>query len=96
MESITASCGLQVMVQETFPDPSEFDYIVVVGGLLPGCLELPDQTYRTLDRFASALLEDPDFEVAVRGYTDSTGVLSYNMSVSLTINIFVYSRKNGN
>jgi transcriptional regulator GlxA family with amidase domain len=34
LQPITASCGLQVLPWETFSDPSRFDYIVVVGGLL--------------------------------------------------------------
>ncbi len=44
--------------------------------------ELPDEAFVSLDRFAAALLADPDIVVAVKGYTDDTGVLSYNMSVS--------------
>jgi general secretion pathway protein A len=43
---------------------------------------LPDEAYVSLDRFAAALLTNPDIFVAVSGYTDDTGVLSYNMSVS--------------
>ena len=68
-ESITASCGLQVMVQEVFPDPSEFDYIVVVGGLLPGCLELPDQTYGYLQAARAA-------NVAVAGLCTGSFILA--------------------
>ena len=44
--------------------------------------ELPDEAYVSLDRFAAALLANPDISVAVKGYTDNRGVLSYNMSVS--------------
>ena len=44
--------------------------------------ELPPKTYRALDRFAVALIDNPDFVAAVRGYTDSTGSRSYNLSVS--------------
>jgi general secretion pathway protein A len=44
--------------------------------------ELPDEAYISLDRFAEALLANPDIFVAVKGYTDDRGVLSYNMSVS--------------
>ena len=36
---IISSCGIEVMPQEVFPDVSEFDYLVVVGGLLPWCLD---------------------------------------------------------
>ena len=44
--------------------------------------ELPDEAFVSLDRFAAALLVNPNISVAVKGYTDNTGVLSYNMSVS--------------
>jgi general secretion pathway protein A len=44
--------------------------------------ELPSNTYRALDRFAVALIDNPDFVAVVRGYTDSTGSRSYNVSVS--------------
>ncbi|MDH3377536.1 MAG: GlxA family transcriptional regulator [Gammaproteobacteria bacterium] len=45
LEPIEASCGIQVIPQQTFPDPTIFDYIVIVGGLLPVCLEVPEVTY---------------------------------------------------
>lgn len=44
--------------------------------------ELPDEAFVSLDRFAAALLSNPDILVVVKGYTDNVGVLSYNMSVS--------------
>ncbi|MCJ2095931.1 GlxA family transcriptional regulator [Methylobacterium sp. J-001] len=34
LEPVTSSCGIQVKPWETFSDPTRFDYIVVVGGLL--------------------------------------------------------------
>src|SRR5258707_1258338 len=34
LQPIAASCGLQVLPWETFGNPSRFDYVVVVGGLL--------------------------------------------------------------
>lgn len=34
-ESIEASCGIPVQAQSTFPDVAQFDYLVVIGGLLP-------------------------------------------------------------
>lgn len=43
LEPVTASCGVEVCPQETFPDPGQFDYIVVVGGQLPRCLEHCDE-----------------------------------------------------
>ena len=44
--------------------------------------ELPDEAYRSLDRFAAALSRQPRVTVMVKGYTDSEGSLSYNRSVS--------------
>lgn len=35
LSPITSSCGVQIVPWETFKNPGEFDYVVVVGGLLP-------------------------------------------------------------
>ncbi|MEO9824217.1 MAG: helix-turn-helix domain-containing protein [Paracoccaceae bacterium] len=43
-ELIPSSCGLGSRVDCTFPDPSEFDYLVVAGGRLPDCLNVPEET----------------------------------------------------
>lgn len=45
LEPIQSSCGLEVIPQQIFPDPEAFDYLVVVGGLLPWCLMLSPETY---------------------------------------------------
>ncbi len=50
LDPVTASCGVEVCPHETFPDPLDFDYIVVVGGLLPRCLEQLDPTASYLRR----------------------------------------------
>ncbi len=42
---IRASCGIEVMPQQLLPDPGIFDYVVMVGGLLPGCLEQPPAVF---------------------------------------------------
>ncbi|MBN3763696.1 GlxA family transcriptional regulator [Burkholderia sp. Ac-20365] len=34
-ESVEASCGIPVQAQSAFPDLAQFDYLVVIGGLLP-------------------------------------------------------------
>lgn len=34
LEPVAASCGIKVQPWETFGDPSRFDYLIVVGGLL--------------------------------------------------------------
>lgn len=43
LSPIRTSCGFDVIPNECFPEPSRFDYIVVIGGLLPECLELSEQ-----------------------------------------------------
>lgn len=43
-EQVQASCGISVSVQTTLPPPAQFDYIVVIGGLLPH-LDQVDQRY---------------------------------------------------
>ncbi len=43
-ESIRSSCGLQVNRTGSLTDPRQFDYIVVVGGLLHGGAQLDDET----------------------------------------------------
>jgi transcriptional regulator GlxA family with amidase domain len=39
-ETVEASCGLAVQVDTAFPDPRDFDHLVVAGGQLPQCLEI--------------------------------------------------------
>ncbi|CAE6771670.1 HTH-type transcriptional activator RhaS [Paraburkholderia aspalathi] len=43
-ESVEASCGIPVQAQSTFPDVAQFDYLVVIGGLLPH-LDQVDRRY---------------------------------------------------
>jgi transcriptional regulator GlxA family with amidase domain len=43
-ESIEASCGIPVQAQSTFPELAQFDYLVVIGGLLPH-LDQVDRRY---------------------------------------------------
>ncbi|UCE53317.1 MAG: OmpA family protein [Desulfobacterales bacterium] len=44
--------------------------------------DLPDEAFETLDRIAEFMLHNPEAKVDVKGYTDSTGAYSYNISVS--------------
>ncbi len=50
LEPVQASCGINISPHEVFPDMMEFDYIAVVGGQLPGCLEQPDETFSFIRR----------------------------------------------
>jgi general secretion pathway protein A len=44
--------------------------------------ELPDESFETLNRIADFMQYTPDATIDVRGYTDSSGPYSYNVSVS--------------
>jgi general secretion pathway protein A len=44
--------------------------------------DLPDQAYETLDRISDFMTHNPETKIDINGYTDSSGVYSYNMSVS--------------
>jgi general secretion pathway protein A len=44
--------------------------------------ELEDQYFEALDRIAAFMLQSPAARVSIKGYTDSTGNSSYNISVS--------------
>lgn len=50
LEPIFASCGVDIRPHSTFTEPRDFDYIVVVGGLLPACLDLPAEVFQYLRR----------------------------------------------
>ncbi|WP_376703079.1 GlxA family transcriptional regulator [Mesorhizobium sp. ISC25] len=51
---ITASCGVQVAPTSDLVDPSVFDYIVVVGGLLNSEFPVDDETARYLKRASAS------------------------------------------
>jgi len=44
--------------------------------------DLPDPAYETLDRIAEFMIHNPEAKVNIRGYTDTSGTYSYNVSVS--------------
>ena len=44
--------------------------------------ELPDQSYKMLNRIAEFMLHSSSAKINIKGYTDSTGDYSYNISVS--------------
>ncbi len=43
--------------------------------------ELPDESYQTLNRIADFMLHSTTARISIKGYTDSTGDYSYNVSV---------------
>ncbi len=44
--------------------------------------ELPDQSFAMLTQIADYMLRSPDTRINIKGFTDSTGSYSYNVSVS--------------
>ncbi len=44
-EKILSSCGLEIVPTETFCDPTTFDYVVILGGLLHSNAKIPDEIY---------------------------------------------------
>jgi general secretion pathway protein A len=44
--------------------------------------ELPDQSFEALNKIADYMLHNPDESINIKGFTDSTGSYSYNVSVS--------------
>ena len=54
LRPVRSSCGVEVVPRETFGDPCAFDYIVVVGGLLPSFRKIPEATIAYLRRAAAA------------------------------------------
>lgn len=44
-KKIRASCGLEISPTQRFGDPEEFDYIVILGGLLHSKAAIPDALY---------------------------------------------------
>lgn len=44
--------------------------------------ELPDQSFEKLNQIADYLLHSPEVSIQIKGFTDSTGSYSYNISVS--------------
>jgi general secretion pathway protein A len=58
--------------------------------------ELPDQSFDMLNRISNFMLNRPSATIEIKGYTDSTGSYSYNVSVSEfranTIKIFLLGK----
>ncbi|MBB2201426.1 GlxA family transcriptional regulator [Gluconacetobacter tumulisoli] len=53
-DPVRSSCGVAVARNSDFCDPTEFDYVAVVGGLLHGRRQVDDATIRYLRRAADA------------------------------------------
>jgi general secretion pathway protein A len=64
------------------PPPSPFAEGKVIIYFSYNSNELPKESYDLLDQVADHLLTNPDIRAAIKGYTDSAGNPSYNVSVS--------------
>jgi transcriptional regulator GlxA family with amidase domain len=53
-EPIRASCGFRMMPTKRFGDPSDYDYVVVHGGLLHSTETVPDELYRFIQSCVEA------------------------------------------
>lgn len=42
--NVSSSCGIEVGIEATYDDPREFDHVIVAGGQLPYCLDVPQST----------------------------------------------------
>ncbi len=76
-EIVTSSCGLTCKIDSGFPDPSEFDYLVVAGGQLPECMNVSEETleYIRQARAQNVLLVGVctgSFVLALAGVLDNT------------------------
>jgi transcriptional regulator GlxA family with amidase domain len=69
-EVVEASCGFTAHAQEGFVDPTQFDYLAVIGGLLP-CIDKVDARYWTY------LKEAADRNVPLIGICTGSFVLAY-------------------
>jgi transcriptional regulator GlxA family with amidase domain len=49
-DPIRASCGFEVLPDEIFTPKTKFDYVIVIGGLLPDASEVPEETRAFLNR----------------------------------------------
>lgn len=45
--------------------------------------DFSDEAYELLDRFAETIFQTPDAEIIIKGYTDTSGSESYNLSLSI-------------
>jgi transcriptional regulator GlxA family with amidase domain len=53
LDPVRSSCGLEILPQQMLPAVEQFDYLVVVGGLLPWCMDLSPETYDYLRQAAA-------------------------------------------
>ena len=65
---------------ETVPFPFEGDKVLIY--FKHNSNELPDQSFKMLNKIADYMLYSPGSSITVKGFTDSTGSYSYNVSVS--------------
>lgn len=74
----TNPSGIDSAPKKSIPIPK--DNIVIYFGYNSN--DLSNDAYEKLDRIAEILTQNPHTEIIIKGYTDSSGVRSYNKSLS--------------
>jgi general secretion pathway protein A len=69
-------------VEKQKPDPFPIDENKVLIYFKHNSNELPDQSFEMLNKIAAYMLATPGSSINIKGYTDSTGSYTYNVSVS--------------
>ena len=69
-------------VEEKIPVPFPFEENKLLIYFKHNSNELPDQSFEKLNQIADYMLHSPDANISIKGFTDSTGSYSYNVSVS--------------
>ena len=81
-ETLTATKNVQQKELGKIPVASPFLERKIIIYFKRNSNELPDKSYETLNRIAAFMLQSTPAKVSIRGYSDSTGDYSYNVSVS--------------
>ena len=72
----------QIKQEQSVPKVAPFPDRKIVIYFKHNSNDLPAQAYEMLDRIAAFMVNNPDTNINISGYTDSSGAYSYNMSVS--------------
>jgi outer membrane protein OmpA-like peptidoglycan-associated protein len=80
LQDVDARTGGEQAVEELKPLPLIKEKIIIQFRLNSN--EIEDQSYTVLDRIAAYLAHNSHERVSVKGYTDASGPISYNESVS--------------
>ncbi len=76
----SAPKGVAAVRQGLVPSPFEDNKILIY--FKHNSNELPEESFEKLNQIADYVLQRPGSRISIKGYTDSTGSYSYNVSVS--------------